>query len=283
MSQISKEKESELALLADLLTIDFRNMYVRWGSNTPVRTGMHASAILQPESEWCVREQVLLDLFPEQVEKAEWESWQWRTSAIFENGWDLHKRWQRVFEKFAKIVYTPVFGGIAYAQMPPASDDGNDLIELAPELDLTHYDHKRNIYFSPDAIIKFGQEQYVIEIKGIKEQSYLELTGDLDQACASCQTVDKARKQANLYMHLLGLKRAIILVENKNTCDFRLWVIEYHQEMAWPYTDRMNQVRGKIILARKQGLDKLPQRICQSASDPRAQRCPLRSACFSNS
>src|SRR5260370_39028825 len=101
----------DAVLEADLLKIDFQGMLVKWGSNSPARTGMHASAVL--DKEFCAREQVLHELFPEQGEPASWNHWDWKKSAIFENGWRLHQRWQDLFEKFGNVAYSPVYGGIA--------------------------------------------------------------------------------------------------------------------------------------------------------------------------
>jgi hypothetical protein len=264
-------------LEVELLTLDFRNMYVTWGKSTPPRTGLHASAVLAKDSEWCLREQVLHELHPEQGESREWNAWDWRTSMIFENGWDLHRRWQRVFLKCGTVVWTAVgLDGIAEKNQ----DEPVDTSLSAPELDLTHYDRDRNVYFSPDAILEFGGVHYVVEIKGIKQESYLALPDDLDGACAINETVAKAREQVNLYMHLLGLSRGIILVENKNTCEFRLWVVEYEKERAWKYTNRLEEIKGQVALVRSQGVSTFPLRCCQSPNDGRARQCPMRAKCF---
>lgn len=266
-----------LELESELLTQDFRNMYVRWGNSTPARTGIHASAILEKEKNFCLRELVLLNLYGAQAEQGEWQTWDWKRGSVFENGWEIHRKWQTMFRKFGNVVQTPAYGGIAYANMPK-----EDFIEILPELDLTHFDEERGLYFSPDAIIRFGGQQYIVEIKGIKQESYLELTDDLEQACVACETVHKAREQCNLYMHMLGLSRGIILVENKNTQDFRLWVVEYEPERAFPYIQRIYDVKGSTAIAKMPG-GELPLRCCKSINDTRAKSCPMRKVCFAQS
>lgn len=267
---------SNFEVEADLLEQDFKNMYVQWGKYSPARTGMHASAIL--DKEFCTREQVLKEFYPEQGERAEWNSWDWKKAAIFENGWRLHQRWQDLFFKCGHVVYSPVtseqIAGLRHGTLI-------DRKPYAPELDLTHYDEERNLYFSPDAIIQFGPYRYVIEIKGIKQESYSELTSDVEQACSACETVHKAREQANLYMHLLGLTRAILLIENKNTCDFKLYVIGYERERAQQYIDRIYSVKKYIALTKVYGRAKWPERVCASFTDARAKKCPMRTVCFS--
>ena len=242
---------------AQLLHIQFRNLFVQWGKSSPTRTSMHASAVLQSESEWCLREQVLLGLYPNKVEKPELHPWHWKQQAIFLNGWSLHERWQKLFLQHGWAVVT----------------DG------IPELDKTHYDEVRNIHFSPDAILEWGKSWYIVEIKGIKHESYESLTDDFQQACEACETVAKARVQANLYMHLTSITQAIILVENKNTQDFRLYLMEYDRELVKPYLDRIYDVKKWTTLS-KQDESRVPARRCASASESRAVRCPLRRVCF---
>lgn len=273
-----------LAVERDLLELDFRNMYVEWGKSSPARHGMHASAVLQSESEWCTREQVLHQLYPEQGEKPEWNSWDWKKSAIFENGWNLHRRWQRLFEKFGNVVYSCVDDmGIAHISTAELNNR-DDLREIngklyAPELDLTHYDSERNLYFSPDAILNFGPHTYVVEIKGLKQESYSKLTDNLLESIQLDETVKKARIQANLYMHLLQLKRAILLIENKSNQDFKLYLTEYDPALCNEQIVRIYDVKKYLTLYPK-NKSNLPARTCFSSSDPRARKCPMKSVCF---
>lgn len=295
---------SSLLLEAELLTLDFQSMYVRWGKTTPPRTGMHASAIL--DKQFCVREQVLHELYPEQGEGQEWNHWDWKKSAIFENGWRLHQRWQDVFRKCGNVVYSPVSVADAWG-VPESHVTTIDGQICAAELDLTHYDAERNLYFSPDAIIQFGGVKYVVEIKGINNEAFYGtprdeqgqllkglrnsqgkeikpqegLSDDLEASCAANETVHKAREQVNFYMHLLGLERGIILVENKSNQDFRLWVVEADFQRYEPYRDRLYAVKRDVALAKRHGVNSaFPVRACQSINETRAKQCPMRKLCF---
>jgi hypothetical protein len=260
--------ESKLQLEAELITIHFQSMLVRWGQSAPIRTGLHASAVLVSDAEWCVREHVLHEIYPDRAIAEALHTWDWKRSAIFENGWRLHQRWQDVFKKFAKVVYEHV-----------VDEEGYAITEW--ELDRTHFDVTRNIYFSPDAIIEFAGQRYLVEIKGIKQEAYQELTDDLMHATLVNETVAKARVQANLYMHLLGLKKAVLLIENKNDQSFKVWVIEYDRELSVKYIQRIYYVKGNALNTRTFGLNKLAPRICHSRGDQRAKVCPMRDVCFS--
>ena len=59
------------ALEGELLTQDFRHMLVQWGADRAPRTGLHASSLLVPDKDWCLREHVLHNLYPEQGEPEE--------------------------------------------------------------------------------------------------------------------------------------------------------------------------------------------------------------------
>ena len=249
---MTSSSNNELKTTAHLIEAEFRDLYLKWGGSQPPRSGLHASSLLVPDSEWCTRKHVLSALFPDEARQPELKYWDWRTQAIFENGWSLHKRWQMLFERFLHVVQTE----ITIDALPKPWK------QMAPELDLTHHDEVRNIYFSPDAILEFAGEKYVVEIKGIKQESYQELTDDLTQASKACETVAKAVVQANLYMHLLELKKAVILIENKNNQNFKAWVTEHDAEKAWPYMHRAYRVKGGVGGAR---IGKgYPARVCSS-------------------
>ncbi len=294
----SSSNNPGLRTRAALLALDFQDMYLRWGANQPPRTGLHASSLLVSEQEWCTRRYVLSEMFPSEAVQTELKQWQWKQQAIFENGWDLHRRWQRLFLKFAKVVIGDVATGKPYERMRNF------------ELDLTHYDPDRNVYLSPDAILDIAGEHMVVDIKGInhdqftgheelykrtvlkdsaytfgyeKAQEYRKGVKDctLEEAMKLSETVAKAYFQCQLYMHLLELKHGIILVEDKNTQDFRLWIVEYDRRAASEVPmRRVYDVKGWIVLARANGT--YPSRVCQSPDDVLARKCPMAKCCFSH-
>ena len=231
MSQTSKGD-----LTTELLTVYLQHLLVRWGREQPPRTGLHASAVLVPTREWCVRRQVLsaslADPFP--IGNT------WHTNALFLHGWTLHEKWQQLFRRFAQVV----------------------------EIESAHYDETHHLHFTPDAVLAFAGERYVVEIKGYHAEHYLSLHSPPKAAV----------QQANLYMHLLGVSRAIILVENKNTQEFKLWVLAYDPDAVQPYLERIAAVKAaQASAAAGHGL---PARVCASRQDALAMRCPVREACF---
>ncbi len=233
-------------LEAELLTVHINSMLLKWGAQKAPRTGLHASSVLAPDHEWCSRRHVLNNVYPEHAEQPEPKPWDAHQNAVFANGWALHERWQDLFKKFGDCI----------------------------EAEQAHYDETRELWFTPDAILRFAGEVYVVEIKGYKQETFdrFMLVGDPPEA---------AMLQCNLYLHLLGLKRGIILVENKNSQDLKIWVIEHNEELTRLYIHRMYDVKGATIMTKKHGPSKLPARVCGSPNDRLAAKCPMRRVCFS--
>jgi len=182
---------------------------------------------------------------------------------------------------------------------------------------VTHIDPATGIHFSPDAIIKFAGLTLPIEIKGINhddfagcEELYRRVPPDhtgtsmanllgtyekaqdkrsgivgatLTEAMERNKSIRGAVPQLNLYMHLLGLteppnNKGIILVEDKNTQDFMLWVHTYDPEMVKKPIGKAASVQ--LYTAIYKQTNGLPARICNTRNDARAKRCPFRDACF---
>lgn len=233
--------DSNLRTIAALFKHSLDEMFNAWEAAKPLRTGApHASAILQPDSEWCLRRQVLLALFPEEAEHPESKPWDAHQNAVFLNGWLLHEKYQRLFQQFGNVM----------------------------EVETAHYDEDRYLHFTPDAVIEWAGQQYVVEIKGYKASHFERL----DETAAPPEA---ASLQCNLYMHILGIARGLILVENKDSQDYKVWCIEHSAELARPYTDRMYQIKGKVITK------VIPARACKSRTEHRAEKCPVRDFCFS--
>ncbi len=270
--------QTDFSMQAELMKLDFQRMFVAYGQSTEPRIGLHASSLLVPDDKWCTRKHVLVNLFPEEAVQPELHPWDWKQQEIFLHGWEIHRMLQHIFKHHAQVVNTPVhWNGMVIEQ----EHRKEDYQHTKPELDLTHYDAVRNLYFSPDAIIDWAGQHYVVEIKGVNQAAFSSLADDLEQACSAYETVNTARKQANLYMKLLDLKRGLLLVWNKNQPDFKLWITEPDAQMYEPQKIRMYEVKGNTTMVRSQGLSKLKPRVCASINDPLAKKCPMRLKCFS--
>lgn len=262
----SSSSNASLRTRAELVKLDFQELYLKWGGAQPPRTGLHASSLLVSDAEWCPRKHVLSELFPDEAVQPDLKHWQWKQQDTFLHGWELHRKWQYLFKHFGgNVVVTHVEYGLL---------DWRD----EHELDRTHYDAEREIYFSPDAILDIAGEHHVVEIKGVNHNAFESLTDSLHFAMSVCETVEKAVVQANLYMHLLELKHAVILIENKNNQDFKVWITEYNRDLALPYIQRAYQVKGGLTLARAHNT--YPPRLCATADDSLARKCAMCDTCF---
>lgn len=165
-----------------------------------------------------------------------------RVLRIFANGWSSHQKWQALFE----------------------------LAKIAEEVETTHYHKETGASFTPDAIIRLFGKRFLVEIKTMNAEAY-----------NSMKSVHQdARIQANMYMHLEGIRLAIILVENKDNQDFKLWVIEYEPALIRKFIKRLDDIKAWLILYQEER--KLPARHirCPSEDTPKARSCPVRAACF---
>ena len=288
--------------LAFLLTHELQQAFQTWDKNQPARTGLHASSVLESDADFCTRQHVLAEVFPHERQQKEQF---WRVLAMFANGWSIHQKWQwDILQPTGMVDYEEV-----------VDDDPLDLdfvpqsYSIEYELDRTHIDPVTNIHYSPDAIIEFAGQRMAVEIKGINtldfrgtpalyerdfSQSHLYADGftyklveegregvkdaTLEEAMARNKSIRSAVPQLNLYLHLLGLEKGIILAEDKNTQDFMIWVWTYDPEMAKKPISRAAQVETARI--HYHVADELPEGICKTVNDSRAKRCPFRDACF---
>lgn len=101
------------------------------------RSGLHASAIIAGEKDFCYREQVLSLVYKmnsnHQIPIG--------LKRIFEEGNSIHEKWQRLF----------IRGGLGTAQ----------------DMDRSRFKRKYELSYTPDAILEIGGHQYVGEIKSV--------------------------------------------------------------------------------------------------------------------
>lgn len=161
---------------------------------------------------------------------------------IFLHGWQTHIKYQNLFQEM----------GVA------------DMVEAN--------NHSKNwgLHFTPDAIVRLVGKRFVVEIKSVNSHRWSQLTGPPANAVA----------QAQLYMHLSAIPNALVLAENKDTQDLKLWSIKYDPAYCRDYIERLQKIKfcNDVFL----GDGRLPKRYhtCNAVSDERAQKCPLRDVCF---
>lgn len=228
-----------------LIMREFDSFFIKWDESKPERFGLHASSALAPfkgVGQLCYREQVFSKYYqPKKIIPS--------VVALrkFLEGWYVHLKWQRLF-RIAKV------------------DE---------EIEVTHYEPKYELYYTPDGIIRLLGKKWVVEIKSMNLNSFEEVR-------RKDSPPENAVNQAQLYMHLTGIPQAIILCECKDDQFFLVWKITYDPAYIQPYLDRLDTVVKLYRVHEEQ--NRLPKRLsyCETnPSAPRARSCPYHAVCFS--
>ena len=159
---------------------------------------------------------------------------------IFAEGNAVHEKWQNMFER----------AGIARG----IEDRG--------------YSKLFDLYMTPDAIIELNNKLYVVEIKSANTFSYKNMK----------TSHPSGTHQLQLYMHFLCIPRGFVLVEDKNTQEFKIFPVRYEPGLATPYVKRLyeiNEAKESFLMD-----NTLPARTCKSVGCTRASRCAMSNACF---
>lgn len=258
--QTSEERDIE-ELLNNLFYLDknipeelkFLKSVMTRGAETTERKGLHASAVIVSDDKFCYRQQ-LLSLFYKQLQG---EQTPIGLKRIFSEGDAIHEKWQRLF----------IRGGLC----KPLDCDYS---RFADEYDLSYtpdiicalpVDMKLSSVYD-DSVPK---EPYVVEIKSVntftfKKQKYHA----------------SGRKQCQLYMYLTGIHKGIVLCDDKNTQEFKVYKYEYNPSEIAPYIRRLEQIQEY-----KQRLLKKHKMVgrhtkCTGYSCKKAQECPMREVCY---
>lgn len=182
----------------------FVKMVMTRGFETQERVGLHASAFIKSDKEFCLRCQVL-SLFYKQLQG---EQVQVGLKRIFEEGNAIHEKWQRMLIRAG--------------------------YSTADDLDVTQYNDEYMISYTPDilcTIPEFHDGPMVGEIKSVNTFQFKKMTHH-----------PSAGKQLQWYMHLTDIHKGFVLNEDKNTQDFKLEVYEYDPKVVAPFVDRAEQI-----------------------------------------
>lgn len=187
------------------------------GLESQERVGLHASAMLKGDKEFCLRAQVLSLIY----KQLQGEQISVGLKRIFEEGNAIHEKWQRMFIR------------AGYGK--------------AKDMDYTRYCKEYMMSYTPDAIClipEFFEGKMVGEIKSVNTFSYQRMTHH-----------PSAWKQCQWYMHLCIKKakekgtwngkdytKGFVLNEDKNTQEFKLEVYDYEPTKIEPFADRADSV-----------------------------------------
>lgn len=243
---LDKNIDEEVAFIKQVMTR---------GLESQERVGLHASAMIVSDKQFCVRQQVLSLLF----KQLQGEQLPVGLLRIFEEGNAIHEKWQRLL----------IRGNYAKAKT----------------LDRTRFDKDYMISYTPDIVCKipeFYKAPMVGEIKSVNPFQFKKMTSH-----------PSAHKQLQFYMYLLqkargnlndkndlSYKKGFVLCDDKGAQEVKLFVYDYEPETVAPFIDRCEEVKyhydnfnnnGKMV-ARKKG--------CNSYDCKLAEKCPMKDACW---
>lgn len=201
------------------------------------RVGLHASAMLASDNEFCLRQQVLSLLF-KQIQN---ENISASLARVFEEGNCIHQKWQRLF----------IAAGLGKPE----------------DMDRHRYIQKYELSYTPDARINIFGDDVLVEIKSMNTYSFQKATSH-----------PSGEKQLNFYLCLENLPWGFVLAEDKNTQDFKVFIVKKDKEKAAEYLERLIDIKEakEYFLESK----KMPARKCKSCDCKQAQKCNMRDACF---
>lgn len=225
---------------------EFVKQVMTRGQETDERKGLHASNVTASGKKYCLRESVL-SLFYKQRQSDE-SHVPVGLKRIFMEGDCIHEKWQRLF----------IRGGYATKE----------------DMDVPTKNEEYELEYTPD--IKnaripelWGGEPFVVEIKSVNTFQFQKMVAH-----------PGADKQIMLYEYMERCPRGIVLCEDKNTQDIRVFVRMFDKEKVRKYVMRLREIQeAKQVFLTKQ---MPPERHgeCVSPMCERAAECNMRDACY---
>ena len=182
---------------------ELRFLNIKRGHDSKDRYGLHASAIIVSDNEFCYREQVL-SLFYKQAQS---ENISVGLKRIFMEGDAIHEKWQRLF----------IRGGLG----PPEA------------MDRSRFNKKYDLSYTPDvSTVRIGKVDYIVEIKSMNTFQF-----------KTAKTHPSGVKQLKFYMWLTGVENGFVLAEDKNNQEFKIFIVRYKESDVEKYIDRLEMIQ----------------------------------------
>ena len=246
MFYLPKKIEEETAFVKQVMTR---------GLESQERVGLHASAMLVGDKDFCLRAQVL-SLIYKQLQGQQTPAGLMR---IFEQGNAIHEKWQRLLIR---------------------ADYGN-----AKDMDFTRFYDDYMLSYTPDIdclIPEFFEGRMIGEIKSVNTYQFQKMTKH-----------PSAWKQCQWYMHLcintlkakgkwngVDYTKGFVLSEDKNTQDFRIEVYDYEPVKVAPFAERAESIMYHYDRAYEEHKMVARPKDASSPSCKRCKECFMREACW---
>ncbi len=263
----SKVQTSEAAKLEGILNkmfyleknieeeTEFVKQVMTRGLESQERVGLHASAMIVSDNQFCIRQQVL-SLCYKQLQGQQISI---GLKRIFEEGNAIHEKWQRMFIR------------AGYAK--------------AKTLDRTRFDEDYKMSYTPDIVCRipeFYDGAMIGEIKSVNPMQFRKM-----------ESHPSAHKQLQLYMHecIKEAKRkgtwngkdylkGFVLCDDKGGQEFKVFIYDYDEEFLKPYIERLESVKHyyKKFITKKEIIPRCKN--CTSYDCKQSEKCPMKDACW---
>lgn len=210
------------------------------------RYGLHASAILSSDNDFCYREQVLSLFF----KMNQGENLPIKLLRIFSQGNAMHEKWYRMFR------------ALGY-------DVAIERTLFLPEYDLN---------FTIDALLNLKRsgdpkDEVIVDVKSQSTFAFKKQKGH-----------PSGEKQINFYMWALtkytGIphRNGFVLVDSKDDQEIKPVPVHWDKKKNEPYVRRLKEIQEmkKVFLEEHEA----PPRKCKNSTCKRAMECNMRDACL---
>lgn len=235
--------------------VKFVKQVMTRGLESQERVGLHASAMIVSDKQFCIRQQVLSLIF----KQLQGEQLPISLMRIFEEGNAIHEKWQRLL----------IRGGYAKAKT----------------LDRTRMDSEYQISFTPDIVCKipeFYDGAMIGEIKSVNPFQFKKMTSH-----------PKAHSQLQFYMYLCmkaakekgvwngkDYMKGFVLCDDKGGQDFKTFIYDYEPETVAPFIERSEAVTYHFNKFNEEGKMVKRKKECTSYNCKLAEKCPMKDACW---
>lgn len=212
------------------------------GLESQERIGLHASALITGDKEFCLRQQVLSLIY----HQLQGEQLSVGLMRIFEEGNAIHEKWQRLFIR------------AGYSS--------------AGDLDVTQFNDEFRISFTPDIICtipEFYDGKMIGEIKSVNTFQFQKMVRH-----------PKAYKQLQWYMYLTGIHKGFVLSDDKNTQDFKLEIYDFDESIVAPFIERAEAIKYYYNRVFREHKMVSRPNDAKAPDCKRCHDCPLRNACW---
>lgn len=246
MFYLPKDPEKETAFVRQVITR---------GLEDQERKGLHASALITSDKQFCLRQQVL-SLFYKQLQGEQISA---GLKRVFEEGNAVHEKWQRLF---LRAGYSTV-----------------------DQLDVTQFDPTWRVSYTPDIICQipeYFEGKMIGEIKSVNTYQFQKMSRH-PSAWKQLQwymALDIARENASNSWNGVDYTKGFVLAEDKNTQDFKLEVYDFNLSLVQPFLDRCKEVKQGYKTFKQQGKMVPRPADAKSFDCKRCSGCPMRDACW---